>query len=109
EAPGVAGGRLDGRHQILGGEVIGAGAGDEQTLALDEGERKLIELAIRGLPLWDVLLALDERWRVEHHDIEALTPIVQGLHRLEGIPAKRLQRDPVRLRVAPGEFERRLR
>ena len=100
EAAGMTGGRLDGGHQILGREVVRAGAGDQQPFALDEGERELIELAVGGLPLRNILLALDECRRIEHHDIEALTPLVQRLHCVEGICANRLQRDAVRLRVA---------
>src|SRR5438309_1385025 len=80
EAAGVPPRELDGTHQVLRGEVIGAGAGHQQAIAVDELEGELIELAIGGLPLRNIFLALDERRWVEDYDIEAC-PL--GIERLE--------------------------
>ena len=63
--------------QILGGQVIGAGAGHEQPVAPDHAQGELVQLAIGGLPLRDVLLALDEGRRIEDHDIETLALLLQ--------------------------------
>src|ERR1700756_4006269 len=73
---------LDGSHEVLGGKMIGARTGHQQTIPVNQLQRELIELAIRRLSLRDVLLALDKgRW-IENHDVEAL-PL--GVQRLQGI------------------------
>src|SRR6202044_923675 len=70
KTPGVTGGRLDGRHQLLRRQMVGARTGYEQAVPVDEIEGELIELPIGRLPLGNVLLALDEGRRVENYDIE---------------------------------------
>src|SRR6185295_20174476 len=85
EPPAVARRRLNGGGQLLRREVIRARAGHEETVALHELEGKLVQLAIGGLALRNVLLALDERRWIEDHDVEALTVGMQRLQCIEGI------------------------
>ena len=51
---------------------------------------ELVQLAIGGLPLRDVLLALDEGRRIENHDIETLARSCMARQRIERVLARRL-------------------
>src|ERR1700752_1002323 len=72
----MPGRRLNGGHEVVGRKVVGAGAGDEQSVSLHETQCQLVQLAVRRLSLRNVLLTLDERRRINDDDIKALTPIL---------------------------------
>src|SRR5690606_5181680 len=100
EVAGVPRGRLNGGHEVLRRKVVRAGAGHEQPLAVDQREGELVELAVCGLPLRDVLFALDERRRIEHYHVEALACCRERLHGVERVRAHRLQRYSVARGIA---------
>src|SRR5580692_6946683 len=60
EAAAVAGGGLDQVDEIVGPQMVGAGAAHQQRVALEQPHRDLIELSIRGLATRYVFFALDE-------------------------------------------------
>ena len=106
EPPAVAGGGLDGRDQVVCGHVVRAGTRDQQAVAFHEPQRQLIELAISGLSLRDILLALDEgRW-VDNHHIKALRALLQCSQRVERIVVCGLDSHAVGLRIAAGSLQR---
>ena len=79
EAARMAGRRLNRGDEIIRGKVIRAGAGDEQPVPSHQGQRELVQLALRGLTLRDILLPLDERRGIDDDDIKALPTLVERL------------------------------
>src|ERR1700728_1829288 len=90
-APAVARRCLYRGDELLDGKMIGARARHQQSLLREQRQRELIQLAVARLTLRQVFLALDERRRIEDHDIEALTPLAERLERVESVGAQRLQ------------------
>ena len=89
--------------------MIRARARDEKTLGLEERERQLIELAVRGLPLRDILLALDERGRIEDDGIEPPARLVERAQSVEDIALQGFDRHAIRLGIPSCIVKRELR
>src|SRR6266403_859203 len=108
EAPRVPPGRLNRTDKVLRGEVIRAGARHQQPVRCEESEGELVQLAVCGLTLRDVLLALDESRRIENNHIVALTLLLQRFQGLKRIGTHRLERQAVCCGIASGKIQRRL-
>src|SRR5579863_2832276 len=104
----VTGGRLDRVDKLLGAQVIRAGAGHQQPLIGKHLQGELVELAVRRLAVRDIFLALDERRRVQHHDVEAPALAPQLFQRIEGIGAQRVYRNAIALRIRLRKIQSRL-
>src|SRR5207244_11479344 len=89
--------------------MVRARARHRQPLVREQAESELVQLAVGRLALGYVLLALDERGRVENHHFDALAPLAKRLQGIEGGGVQHLERDTVALGVAPCELARRLR
>src|SRR5205085_10310676 len=87
--------------------MVRARARHQQPLVREQAESELVQLAVGRLALGYVLLAHDERGRIENYHLEALAPLAKRLQGIEGVGVQQLQRDTVALGVAPSEPERR--
>ena len=92
--------------QVVRGQVIRARAGHQQSIAVHEAQRQLVQLAVGRLSLGYVLFALDERGRVDNHDIEALSPLLQRFQGVKSIVTRGLDADAVGLRIAACSLQR---
>ncbi len=109
EPVAVTRGALHGVHQLPGREVIRAGAGHQEAVAVEELHREQVDAAVGREPLRVVLLALDERGRVHDDRVEAAPLGDQRLERLEAVAFQQLDVEPVGVRRRRGGGERRRR
>src|SRR5262249_28129644 len=76
------------------------------SVRLHEAQSELVELAIGGLSLRHVFLALDEGRRVENHHIKTFTAFPERLERIECVIADGFEAEAIRPRIATRELQR---
>ena len=81
----LAGATTDDIHQLVPGQMHGAGRRDQQPVTLQQAQTQLVQAGIGLLAGFLVTTAGDQCRRVQDDDIELLFIICQALEHLEGI------------------------
>ena len=96
----ATGGLLDQAQELVTAQVEGAGGGHQQTPGLQHVQAEAVEALIGLEALALVLAALDEGRGIEHHQIEALTFLLELAQGVEGVALEAA--DPLQQAVALG-------